>query len=203
MTMRTPVVDFSCNRYHIVSSKPYKPAALLLNVLWSPEFPGATMDPSILLVGLVPSIIHTHTTHWFWNDPSDTASAVPPRIASLICDVSPCIFNLNASQSPVWFVPAGCTMVAELLGWGSGLCLSPWELLSLLVVPLMLSAARGIVLYWILFLPLHGMLETSIVLGTCHVMWFPFLFDGIVCFWPGGSTSQAGSPLLYSICRVG
>jgi len=99
-TVRVPVVKLSFNRYHIVSRRPYRLAALILNVLWSPMFPGVSIDPLIQFVSFALSIIQVHVPHWFWKDQLDTASAVPIVIASLIFDVSPLMFNWSCYSVP-------------------------------------------------------------------------------------------------------
>jgi len=143
-------------------------AALLLNVLWLPMFPGATMDPSILFVTLAPSIIHAHVPHQLWNNPSDTASAVPPVIASLICVASPHIFNFSCHLVPsvvcsTWVYHGSRVVDLAYANPHEKYFCSLW---------CHVSAACGMILCWLPPLQLCGMLGNGIVLDTSHVCYF-------------------------------
>jgi len=102
-TVRDPCIGLSFTMYCTVKRSPHRPAALLLKELWSPTLPGTVMVLMIQSMLLSPLIIHLHAPHCSWNDPSDTAKALPLWITSQICWSEPIcsIFKFQSLASNV------------------------------------------------------------------------------------------------------
>jgi len=102
-------------QYHTVKRSPYTPAALLLKELWSPAVPGVIIEPDILLVEVLPSMIHAHALWSCWYNLSKTVNALLALRASR-----------NLSSEPIHWNKSSCQVFANSDGWVTPAIMMLW-----------------------------------------------------------------------------
>jgi len=76
-TVSVPVgLRVDLRQCHMARRSLYTPAALLLKELWLPAVLGVIIEPIILLVVVLPSMIHVHALWSCWYDPLEMANAI-------------------------------------------------------------------------------------------------------------------------------